>query len=97
MRYMFTAVLAACLAVGAVATVAQAALPAVRHIAIDQSPAQTPTFEYGSGTPLESPTMAPDAAENYACDSCSTLDKSDCTTRCPYPGLVQVPVVRVPL
>jgi hypothetical protein len=97
MRYILTAVLAACLTTGAVATVIQPALPAVRHIAIDHSSVPMPTFDYGSGAAVESPTMAPDAADNHACDGCSKVDKSQCTMRCAHPGVLQVPVMQLPL
>jgi hypothetical protein len=98
MRYFLTAILAACLGVGAIATVTAPALAAVQHIAISHSPAPVPVFEYGSGAPLESPTMAPDAAKNHACDNYVVqMQKNDYLTHCSQPGIMQVPLVHVPM
>jgi hypothetical protein len=98
MRRILTAVLAACFATGVVATITPPALPAVRHLAVDHSPAPPlTTVEISQSSPVVSP-LEPAAPPTQAvCTSCPPPNTGACGACPPQPATVHISIVRVPL
>jgi hypothetical protein len=98
MRHLLTGVLAACVAIGAVIVVAQPALPAVRHLAIDHSPAPPlAAVEISNAALVATPITLPSPPPQPVCTSCPPPNTGACGACPPQPTTVRVGLVQIPL
>jgi len=96
MRHVVAAVLAACLVAGAVVTVQPPALPVVRHLRIDHSPAPPlRSVEISQASPTVTPITAP--GSGAVCSSCPPPNTGPCGACPPQPASVNINLVQVPL
>lgn len=97
-KHFLVAGAAACAVLGALVLGPAGGSAAVRHIAVDHSPAPPlTTVEISSGTPTPAigPVTTPPA--NAACTGCPQNNQTNCTGCPPQTPAVQLNLVQVPL